>query len=295
MKYKKQGTELVIVFDENEDNISLLDFFHQIHLSKKTIHLLQQNKEYMLNGHYTSINTHLKKNDVLTIQAYQSGIDFKPQAYPLKIVYEDDILCVVNKPKNTIIHPENKDGINTLCNYVAYYYQTTKQDYPIRYLHRLDRDTTGLVMFCKCSLLQPYFDYMIADKKIKKHYLALIEGHLNQESLTVHQAIGQNRHDKQKMMVSAHGKSATTHFKTIKTMSTYSLIECLIDTGRKHQIRVHLQHLGHPILGDPLYGHQTKLIDRLALHAYRLQLIHPLTHKKIDIVCDVNQDMKKLL
>lgn len=294
MKYKREGTNLVIHF-ENQEDLTLLDFFHQLYLSKKTIHLLQQNKEYQLSGQYVPVNTKIKKDDILVIKAYQTGIDFKIQPYPLEIIYEDDLLCVVNKPKNTIIHPENKTGMDTLCNYVAYYYLSTKQNYPVRYLHRLDRDTTGLVMFCKCSLLQPYFDRMIADKKIKKYYLALVEDHLKQKSMTINQPIGQNRHDKQKMIVSPRGKSAITHIKVIQSFSHYSLVECLIDTGRKHQIRVHLQSLGHPILGDPLYGHQTQLIDRLALHACRLQWADPLTHQKIDITCDVNQDMKKLI
>lgn len=174
MKYKKIEDFLVFTIDEKHQNISILDFFKQLHLSKKTIHLLKQNKEYRLNNQFVAVNSILQLNDQLSIKAYDNGIDYIPQYYQLPIIYEDDILCIVNKPAHTIIHSENKTGKGTLCNYVAYYYKQTKQDYPVRYLHRLDRDTTGLVIFCKCSLLQPYLDKMINEKSIKKFYLACI-------------------------------------------------------------------------------------------------------------------------
>lgn len=294
MKYKKENQYLILTIDEKHQNISILQLFHQLCLSKKTIHLLKQNKDYQLNHQYVAIDTLLKINDHLSIKAYDSGIDFKEESYPLQIIYEDDILCVVNKPANTIVHPENKDELHTLCNYVAYYYKQTKQNYPIRYLHRLDKDTTGLVMFCKCQLLQPYFDKMIAEKQIKKYYLAIIQGHLDKNSITIHKPIGHHRHHQQKMIISSSGKNAITHIKQLTTFQYYSIVECLIETGRKHQIRVHLSSIHHPILGDELYGKPSTLIHRLALHAYRLQFIHPLSQKKIDITCDVNDDMKRL-
>lgn len=294
MKYKKRDEFLVLSIDEKHQNISILDLFQQFHLSKKTIHLLRQNKAYYLNEQFVPVTTILHLNDQLSIKAYDLGIDYLPQYYNLQIIYEDDILCIVNKPAATIIHPENKQGKNTLCNYVAYYYKHTQQNYPVRFLHRLDKDTTGLVMFCKCSLLQPCFDMMISEKRIKKTYLAWIKGHMNQKSLTINQPIGNDRHHQQKMIISRSGKYAMTHIQQLKVKKDYSLVECQIETGRKHQIRVHLNSINHPIIGDELYGNKSSYINRMALHAYRLQFIHPLTNKKMDIICDIPDDMKKM-
>lgn len=294
MKYKKIDNYLVLTIDEQYQNLSILDFFKKLHLSKKTIHLLRQNKAYSLNHQFVSITTLLHINDQLSIKAYETGIDFLPQPCHLDIVYEDDVLCIINKPAHTIIYPENKDGTDTLCNYVAYYYKQTKQNFPVRYLHRLDKDTTGLIMFCKCGLLQPYFDMMISEKLIKKYYLACIKGHLNKENLTINKPIGHDRHHKQKMIISQSGKNAITHIKQLKIKQDYSLVQCQIETGRKHQIRVHLNSINHPLIGDELYDQKSSYIERLALHAYRLQFIHPLSNEKMDIICDMPDDMKKM-
>ena len=178
---------------------------------------------------------------------------------------------------------------------MSYYYQQTHQDLPIRYLHRLDRDTTGLVMFCKCALLQPYFDYMIASKEIKKTYLAIIQGHLPKREMTIDLPISQDRHSKNKMCISKTGKEAITHFKEVKTKGNYTLVKCQIETGRKHQIRVHLNHLHHPIVGDFLYGKASSKIKRMALHAYCLEFIHPLSNQPMMIECPLPFDMEKIL
>jgi 23S rRNA pseudouridine1911/1915/1917 synthase len=223
MHYHKEKNHLVIEIDERIQGMTLLEFFHYLHLSKKTIHLLRQNKDYTLNNTYVDYQTILKDKDILSIKAYETGRDFIEQESSLEIIYEDDLLCIVNKPSNLIIHPDDKSKKNTLCNYVSYYYQQSYQDLPIRYLHRLDRDTTGLVMFCKCALLQPYFDYMIASKKIKKTYLAIIQGHLPKREMTIDLPIGQDRHSKNKMCISKTGKDALTHFKEIKTKGNYTL------------------------------------------------------------------------
>lgn len=150
-------------------------------------------------------------------------------------------------------------------------------------------------MFCKCQLLQPCFDELISSKKLSKHYLAWIEGHLDHSPLTISKPIGNDRHHKQKMIISKTGKNAMTHVKQLKQKQGYSLVECQIETGRKHQIRLHLSTISHPILADELYGKKSRYISRLALHAWRLQFSHPLTNKKMDIICDIPEDMKKLL
>ena len=295
MHYHKEKDHLVLEIDKRVQGMTLLELFHYLHLSKKTIHLLRQNKDYTLNKTYVDYHTVLKEKDILSIKAYEQGRDFIEQESSLEIIYEDDLLCIVNKPSNLIIHPDDKSKKNTLCNYMSYYYQQSYQDLPIRYLHRLDRDTTGLVMFCKCALLQPYFDALIASKEIKKTYLAIIQGHLPKKEMTVNLPIGQDRHSKNKMCIFKTGKEAITHFKEIKTNGNDTLVKCQIETGRKHQIRVHLSHLHHPIIGDSLYGKASSQIKRMALHAYRLEFIHPLSNQLMTIECPLPLDMEKII
>lgn len=295
MHYHKEKDHLVLEIDKRVQGMTLLELFHYLHLSKKTIHLLRQNKDYTLNKTYVDYHTVLKEKDILSIKAYEQCRDFIEQESSLEIIYEDDLLCIVNKPSNLIIHPDDKSKKDTLCNYVSYYYKQTHQDLPIRYLHRLDRDTTGLVMFCKCALLQPYFDALIASKEIKKTYLAIIQGHLPKKEMTVNLPIGQDRHSKNKMCIFKTGKEAITHFKEIKTSGNDTLVKCQIETGRKHQIRVHLSHLHHPIIGDSLYGKASSQIKRMALHAYRLEFIHPLSNQLMTIECPLPLDMEKII
>lgn len=237
MHYHKEKNHLVIEIDERIQGMTLLEFFHYLHLSKKTIHLLRQNKDYTLNNTYVDYQTILKDKDILSIKAYEQGRDFIEEESSLEIIYEDDLLCIVNKPSNLIIHPDDKSKKNTLCNYVSYYYQQTHQDLPI----------------------------------------------------------GQDRHSKNKMCISKTGKDALTHFKEIKTKGNYTLVKCQIETGRKHQIRVHLNHLHHPIIGDTLYGKTSSMIKRMALHAYCLEFIHPLTYQTIKIECLLPFDMEKII
>lgn len=292
MLYHRENNYLVINIDERIQGMSILEFFHSLFISKKSIHLLKQYKDYNLNGKYVIDSTILNKGDILKIKAYENKRDFIEEVSSLDVIYEDDILCIVNKPSGIIVHPDDKSKLGTLCNYVSYYYKQTNQDIPIRYLHRLDKETTGLVMFCKCALLQPYFDKMIEEKRIKKTYLAIIEGHLAKKELTVDKAIGENRHSKNKMCVAKSGKKAITHFKEVKSNKQFTLVSCQIETGRKHQIRVHLNYLNHPIISDDLYGKRYPEIKRLALHAYSLQFIHPLSNKQLTITCPLPQDMK---
>lgn len=293
MKYKIQGNYLTFIIDENFQHKTISDVFNYLHLSKKTIHLLKQSKDYSLNNEYVSERSLLNKNDNLKIKAFsQENIDFIPQNYPLQIVFEDDFILIVNKPINTPIYPENKDGLNTLCNYVANYYLESEQYLPIRHLHRLDQDTTGLVMFCKCPLIQPLLDYMMANKLIKRNYIAICEG-LIKQNLTINKAIARDRHNN-KMRVASHGQKAITQIKVLKNdqKENYTVCKCTLKTGRKHQIRVHLASLNHPLLSDNLYGHKSNLINRTALHAYELEFVHPITNKKIVINTKLPNDMQ---
>ncbi len=277
--------------------ISIEDFFHAFHLSKKTIHLFKQNKEYHVNNRYVSPSTILIKGDQLTVKAFQQDDGMYPPTYGnLDIIYEDDFLLIVNKPPFIQVFPDHQTKIDSLSNLVSGYYQQQGYHIPVRFIHRLDYETSGLIIFCKCSFIQALLDYRLAHKEIKRDYLAIVLGHIPDHYYhRINKPIGRDRHHSQKMIVSASGKPACTYYQCITSHQDYSLIHCTLESGRKHQIRVHMAAIGHPLLGDKLYGKASPYINRQALHAHQLQLNHPITNEKMTLVCHPPLDMKQLM
>jgi len=297
MNYKRINEFIEITINEIT-NRSVHDFFMFYRLSKKHIHELRISKNVFLNGELVNQNFHivLNQNDVLRFPFFiHEKIDFIPQNIPIDIIYEDDFMLVVDKQPGIEVHPDKKDGINTLVNGVAYYYLQTNQPYRIRYIHRLDRDTTGAIIFAKQYFVHNLFDSLLSNKEIKRYYIAIVKGRLLTQSGSINQPIGRDRHHNQKRVVSKSGDIALTHYRVLKVYSDYTVIELELFTGRTHQIRVHMSYLNHPLLGDTLYGTTSPIITRQALHAYRVKLVHPITLESFTIDVPIPSDMKKLI
>ena len=240
----------------------------------------------LLNQHPVSGKTLLQKGDTLQVLAFPNEeVDYPSDAAMPEVEYEDDFVLVVNKPKGMIIYPSKKDGDGTLANLVAHYYREKDIHTTVRPLHRLDLDTTGLVLFSKSPFLQPKLDQMMRKKEIVREYYAFVEGRVEKDG-TINRPIGKDRHDAKKMRVSKTGKEAITHFEVVRYQKKFTLLKCKLDTGRTHQIRVHLSSIGHPIVNDVLYGEK---YDKLpfGLQAFRLTWENPITHKKqiVEIPC----------
>lgn len=297
MKYKVKGHYLTLTIDEQFNDYTIQQLFEYFHLSKKTIHLLKQNKDYQLNSVFTHANTVLKKGDQLTIKAFiHCDQPFISEYYPLDIVYEDEFLLIINKAPGMNVHPDHIEGTGTLCNYVQCYYDMNGIDYPVRYIHRLDYDTSGLIVFCKCQFLQAYLDYKLSIKAISRHYLAIVNKGMNDTKWhTINNYLAKDRHHSNKMRVAKNGQQAITHYRLYQKGNHYNVVECKLDTGRTHQIRVHLSSIGYPIIGDSVYGKPSQKIKRQALHAYRLKFTHPITQNPIDLVCNLPDDMSSLI
>ena len=279
-----------------EHPISINDFFEELKLSKKTIHLLKQNKDYTVNKRFVSSSTILLKGDVLTIKAFESDDGMYPPVFDdLDIVYEDEFILIVNKPAFINVYPDDKTKTDSLSNLVSGYYHTQGYNLPVRYIHRLDYETSGLVIYCKCALIQSLLDYQLSVKEIKRYYLAIVEGTISDFKWhSIHKNIGRDRHHNSKMIVCSSGKEATTHYKCLATKNNLSAVECKLESGRKHQIRVHMASIGHPLVGDKLYNKPSPLINRQALHAYELRFIHPITKENMRIVNRLSPEIKKL-
>ncbi len=293
MRYKIQGEWLNLPIDEDfpfSDVAALLDFYH---ISAKQRLTLIASEAIMLNHQPCQLHTPLVQGMNLRIKAFKKeAVDYKPDAcFNLEVIYEDLFCLVVNKPSGYIIHGENKNDLGTLANVVANYYIQHNIRTPVRYLHRLDKDTSGLVMFCKSSFFQPYYDYLLAKKEISRQYQALVDGIVPWTTYTLEAPIGKNRHKNNCYGVYPNGKYAKTTFKKLKTFDHQTLLSCTLHTGRTHQIRVHLAHLGYPITNDNIYGQVTSH-HGMQLKAVKLEWLHPITQEKMS--CQIKDQLSPI-
>ncbi len=275
--------------------IKVIDFFSSFYLGKEKINYFKNNKNSILvNDKIVDINHILNVSDKLVLVTNET-LDTKPLKKKINIIYEDDYYLIINKPINILVHSdgaENQD--NTLVNAVTYYYQNKGYDFPVRYCHRLDKDTSGLMIIVKDPLTESYIKALIEKRELHRSYLALVEGIID-KNMTINKPIGRNRHINGKYMVSPTGKEAITMIDSVKCFKKYTLVSVELKTGRTHQIRVHLSSIGHPILGDSLYGGAMNLIQRQALHSYKVEFVNPHALKPLKFEAPLPFDMNSLI
>ncbi|MCD6632505.1 RluA family pseudouridine synthase [Lactococcus cremoris] len=246
---------------------------------RKQRHFLRTKKHSLVNDQIINENQLLHAGDKVTLifdKEDFSNLSLKFGSASLAdILYEDEHLIVVNKPEGMKTHGNTADEI-ALQNHVA---AAINQN--VFVVHRLDQATSGAILFAKNQFVLPILGKMFEENKIHREYLALVAGHLLEETFTINQAIGQNRHEKNKRIISKNGQKAITHVQLIQNFTDKSLVKCILDTGRTHQIRIHLSSLGHPIIGDALYGQ--KSTSRLMLHAESIIIPHPFTNQLLTI------------
>lgn len=220
---------------------------------------------------------------VITPEAPQK-IDLEPENIPLDIVYEDDDVVVVNKPQGMVVHPAPGHPNHTLVNALLYHcpLSTINGEFRPGIVHRIDKDTSGLLMVAKNDMAHRSLAAQLKAKTNKREYVALVHGVIKQDTGTVDAPIGRSRKDRKKQAIVADGRHAVTHFKVLKRFRHYTLVSCRLETGRTHQIRVHMKSIGHPLAGDPLYGPRKTLPGNgQYLHARELGFKHPRTGEEL--------------
>lgn len=263
---------------------------------KKLLHQLRMEKRVQVNGSVqTRWDQQLNKGEKLQIRLFieeEYGVD--PQFIPINIFYEDDHLLIADKPAGIDTHPNGSEG-NTLANAVAFHLQMNGIFTKVHHIHRLDRDTSGGVVFAKHALAGAVLDQMLEKRLISRTYIAFVHGQFKKKKGTITEKIGRDRHHSTRRRVSSSGDYAVTHYEVVHYYpnAKVTLVKLTLDTGRTHQIRVHLSHLGHPIVGDILYGGNPDGIKRQALHAERIFLVHPFTNEKIDIKIPWSDDIRQ--
>jgi len=277
---------------------TLLSFLKDKKYSSQIItHLKRTENGILLNGEWGRVRDILRAGDVLTIQLLEdvSSENIVPMNLALDIIYEDEDILIVNKAANTPIHPSQGNYDNTLANAVAYYYQQKGESFTYRCINRLDRDTTGLLIVAKHMYSASLLSDMVGKREIHREYLAIATGEVP-EIGTIVAPIGRvdgstiERHVDEEL-----GDYACTHYQRLAYNNGYSLVSLKLETGRTHQIRVHMKHIGHPLPGDFLYNPDYSVIKRQALHSHRLVFKHPITGESLEFVADLPMDMKKII
>lgn len=215
-----------------------------------------------------------------------------PTKMNLNIIFEDDWLLVVNKPAGIAIHPSVLHYSDSLCNGIKFYFDKIGLKKKIRPVNRLDLNTSGLVVFAKCEYIQECLINQMKNNQFNKEYLAVCNGFFDKKSGTINLPIARKENSIIERCISENGQTAITHYEVLKEFDNYSLVKCSLETGRTHQIRVHMSAIGHPLLGDSLYGSISDLINRQALHCFNLQFIHPVYNNDLNFWSDLPNDFK---
>ena len=226
------------------------------------------------------------------------SLELTPENIPLDIVYEDDDMIVVNKPQGMVVHPAPGHPDHTLVNALLYHspLSTINGTFRPGIVHRIDKDTSGLLMVAKNDLAHQSLAEQLRNKTNKREYLALVYGQIKEDEGTIDAPLGRNPQDRKKQAVVKGGRHAVTHFKVIKRYDNFTLVKCILETGRTHQIRVHMKYIGHPLVGDPLYGPR-KVIGKNGqfLHAALLGFKHPRTGKEMIFEAPLPENFQKML
>lgn len=239
-------------------------------------------------------------DQISVLEAPLEEIEVKPENIPLDIVYEDEDILVINKPRGMVVHPAPGHYSGTLVNALMYHCKDLSGINGVMrpgIVHRIDKDTSGLLVVCKNDMAHASLSEQLSSKTAHREYKAIVHHPFSHTFGTINAPIGRDERNRQNMTVtSKNSKEAITHFEVIENFKNYAYIQCNLETGRTHQIRVHMQYIEHPIVGDPKYGpRKTMKTDGQLLHAYALEFIHPRTKEKMHFEADLPEIFKKIL
>ncbi|WP_315116907.1 RluA family pseudouridine synthase [uncultured Clostridium sp.] len=293
------SSKLNFLFEKDEE-MPLKEYlkFH-LKLSSRLIRGAIREDRIKVNGEIVKLNYKLKSGDSIDISIQKDEEqNIEPEKMDLDIVYEDEDIIVINKKYGMVVHPTKSYPNGTLANGLLYYFKSSGQNCIVRLVSRLDMDTSGLILVAKNQFAHMSLARDMGEDSFKKWYLAVAHNKLTPEEGTIDLPIYRTGGESIKRIIDDRGQRSITHYKVIEEYADGSLVQVLLETGRTHQIRVHLSHLGNTLYGDSLYGEEyddESLINRQALHAYKLSFPHPRTGEVISLECGLPEDIEKLI
>ena len=284
------------------DNIRIDRYLvNNTNFTRNKITNLIDNKHILVNGKCPKASYIVKENDLIIIEEISGEVDIIPENIPLDIVYEDEYLMVVNKPSGMVTHPAPGNYHGTLVNAIMYHCKhLSNVNGTVRpgIIHRIDANTSGLLLIAKNDTVHNDLAKQISEKSVIRKYICLVHGIINEDTATIDAPIGRDPKNRKKMAVtSENSKNAITHIRVLARYKNSTLIECILETGRTHQIRVHMNYIYHPVVNDPVYGHN-KMDDESfgqMLHAKEIGFIHPITKEFLDFKVEPPEKFKEIL
>ena len=269
-------------------------------LSRSKIQKLLNDDNILVNGKSIKSSYDVKEGDIITIDEVDEYVDIVAENIPLDIVYEDEYLLVVNKPSGMVVHPAPGNYTKTLVNALLYHCKDLSTiNGVIRpgIVHRIDKDTTGVLVVAKNDESHNFLSKQLQTHSMKREYIALVEGRLKEDKGTINKPIGRNKKDRLKMGIVEDGKRAVTHYEVLERYKNTTLIKCVLETGRTHQIRVHMASIGHPLVGDEVYGFKKQRfkLKGQVLHAKTLGFIHPKTKEYMEFTTNLPEYYNNLI
>lgn len=298
----RMESKLIIDVSDEETGERIDSFLSgKTEFTRTRIQQLIKDRNITVNGKPTKSSYKIEENDEIIIEVPEvETTEIKPENIKIDIVYEDSDIAVINKQAGLVVHPAHGHYSGTLVNAILYHIKDLSGiNGEIRpgIVHRLDKDTSGLIVIAKNDKVHTALTEMFQEKKIRKTYLAILKGKLNKSEGKIVTQIGRDKNDRKKMTViddATKGKNAITNYRVISQNNLFTLVKINIETGRTHQIRVHMRYLGYPILGDSVYGRKDNE-KRQMLHAYKLEFIHPVTGRQMEFIGEIPEDFQKAL
>lgn len=298
----RMESKLIIDVPDEETGERIDSFLSgKTEFTRTRIQQLIKDRNITVNGKPTKSSYKIEENDEIIIEVPEvETTEIKPENIKIDIVYEDSDIAVINKQAGLVVHPAHGHYSGTLVNAILYHIKDLSGiNGEIRpgIVHRLDKDTSGLIVIAKNDKVHTALTEMFQEKKIRKTYLAILKGKLNKSEGKIVTQIGRDKNDRKKMTViddATKGKNAITNYRVISQNNLFTLVKVNIETGRTHQIRVHMRHLGYPILGDSVYGRKDNE-KRQMLHAYKLEFLHPVTGRQMEFTGEIPEDFQKAL
>ena len=277
---------------QNINQVLKQEFNVSTRLQQKII----KEQHVFLNSKIADTRSNISLNDVISV-----NLDFEEDSeniisakMELNIIYEDECFLILNKPVGIAVHPSISHYTDSLANGVKFYFESIGLKRKIRPINRLDLNTSGLVIFAKNEYVQESLIKQMQNKTFEKYYIAFVEGTFADKEGTINLPIARKENSIIERCIAENGQTAITDYKVLSEYNNFSIVECHLQTGRTHQIRVHMSAIGHPLLGDTLYGNSSNSINRQALHSHKISFVHPVTKQVMSFSCNLPDDMNSL-
>ena len=287
----------IISYINEDDNLTLKEvLLDKLSFSVRSLSKMKRYKTVKVNNKYIKPSEIVKKGDLIEVEVSEDMANFNPQDLNLDVIYDDFDIIMVNKPPFMVVHPTKSHFENTIANGITHYILEKKEKVKVRFVNRLDMNTSGLVIVAKNPYAQFVLSSDMKEDKVEKVYIAVVKGIVKDDRGTIDAPIYRPTDDSVKRVVDERGQYSVTHFEVIERLNDATVLKLRLETGRTHQIRVHLNHIGHGIIGDELYGYvDENLINRQALHAYSLKFQQPRTKENLKFKAKLPKDMEQLI